>query len=232
MQHRRGEAHISIRAVSKDYAARDRRTRVLDAASAEIRRGEFVVLLGRSGSGKSTLLNLIGGLDRPSAGSVLVDGHDLFAMSERERSLWRRQTVGVVFQTYNLIPTLTVAENLRLPLELLGQRRRQAAAAADEQLAALGLEGYGGAFPDELSGGEQQRVAVARAVIHAPSLVLADEPTGSLDLDTAQQVLALLDDLCRRRGTTLVMATHAREVMGLADRVLHIRAGRIEEAAA
>ena len=153
-------------------------------------------------------------------------------MSEHERSLWRRRAVGVVFQAYNLIPTLTVAENLRLPLELRGERRSAAAAAAEAQLAEVGLSGFGNAFPDELSGGEQQRVAVARALIHRPALVLADEPTGSLDLDTAQRVLDLLDTLCRRRGMTLIMATHAREVMGLADRVLHIRGGRLVEGTA
>ncbi|HEX5514723.1 MAG TPA: ABC transporter ATP-binding protein [Gammaproteobacteria bacterium] len=202
---------------------------MLDNVSIDIRHGEFVVLLGRSGSGKSTLLNLIGGLDTPSGGTVQVDGRDLFALSERERSLWRRQAVGVVFQAYNLIPTLTVAENLRLPLELRGDNRRTAVAAAETQLAAVGLAGFGTAFPEELSGGEQQRVAVARALIHRPSLVLADEPTGNLDLETARQVLALLDDLCRHNRMTLVMATHAREVMGLADRVLSIHAGRIEE---
>jgi len=223
---------LVLRGLSKAYQSRGRTSRVLDDVSARIRRGEFVVLLGRSGSGKSTLLNLIGGLDTPSRGTVLVDGRDLFAMSEHERSLWRRRAVGVVFQAYNLIPTLTVAENLRLPLELRGERRSAAAAAAEAQLAEVGLSGFGNAFPDELSGGEQQRVAVARALIHRPALVLADEPTGSLDLDTAQRVLDLLDTLCRRRGMTLIMATHAREVMGLADRVLHIRGGRLVEGTA
>lgn len=220
---------IAVQRLSKSYTAHGRGTRVLDEVDAEIRRGEFVVLLGRSGSGKSTLLNLIGGLDTPSAGQVLIDGRDLFSLSERERSLWRRLAVGIVFQAYNLIPTLTVLENLRLPLELLGRKRREASVAAEAQLAQVGLGGYGAAFPDELSGGEQQRVAVARALIHKPALVLADEPTGNLDLDTARQVLALLDDLCRRDGMTLVMATHAREVIGLADRVLTIQGGRLQE---
>jgi putative ABC transport system ATP-binding protein len=223
------DIHLALCMLRKAYGARGRTTVVLDGASAKIRRGEFVVLLGRSGSGKSTLLNLIGGLDAPSGGRVRVDGRDLFAMSEHARSLWRREAVGVVFQSYNLIPTLTVEENLRLPLELLGRGRRVAAAVAGEQLAAVDLAGYGRAFPDELSGGEQQRVAVARALIHEPSLVLADEPTGSLDLETARQLLALLDSLRRQRGMTLVMATHAREVIGLADRVLRIQAGRIRE---
>lgn len=223
------DTHISVRSVRKEYASHGRHSSVLDGASVEVGRGEFVVLLGRSGSGKSTLLNLIGGLDTPSGGQVLVDGRDLFAMSERERSLWRREAVGVVFQAFNLIPTLTVGENLRLPLELLGRGRHAAADAAERQLAAVGLDGYSSAFPDELSGGEQQRVAVARAIIHGPSLVLADEPTGNLDIETATQVLELLDDLCRRQRVTLVMATHAREVMGLADRVLRIQAGRLAE---
>jgi putative ABC transport system ATP-binding protein len=224
------DLHIALRDLSKDYAGPG--SPVLREVRAEIRRGEFIVLLGRSGSGKSTLLNLIGGLDTPSAGSVQVDGRDLFSLSERERSLWRRRAVGIVFQAYNLIPTLTVAENLRLPLELVGQSRRAAGAAAEEQLERVGLGGYGRRFPDQLSGGEQQRVAVVRALIHSPQLVLADEPTGNLDLDTARRVLALLDELCRGRGTTLVMATHAREVVGMADRVLTIADGRLREAPA
>jgi ABC-type antimicrobial peptide transport system, ATPase component len=223
---------IVVQHLSKRYAAHGRGTEVLRGVDLAIRRGEFVVLLGRSGSGKSTLLNLLGGLDTPSGGRVLIEGRDLFAQSERERSLWRRLAVGIVFQSYNLIPTLTVLENLRLPLELLGRRRREAAAAAEAQLERVGLGGYGAAFPDQLSGGEQQRVAVARALIHRPALVLADEPTGSLDLETARQVLALLDDLCRSEGMTLVMATHAREVIGLADRVLTLVDGRLRESPA
>ena len=221
------QVHIELDRLSKGFPGRP----VLRELSLEIPRGQFLVLLGRSGSGKSTLLNLIGGLDRPDAGGVRIDGRELFAQSERELSLWRRREVGVVFQGYNLIPTLTVAENLRLPLELLGHDRQGAAAAAAVQLEALGLGGRGDAFPEELSGGEQQRVAVGRALIHQPRLVLADEPTGNLDLDTARRVLALLDELCRRRGATLVMATHAAEVMGLADRVLHIEDGRLREPA-
>lgn len=221
--------HILLRDVHKQYSGRGRSSRVLDGVALNVRRGEFVVLLGRSGSGKSTLLNLVGGLDTPDGGSIMVDGRDLLAMSERDRSLWRREALGVIFQAYNLIPTLTVEENLRLPLELRGGGRRQAAKAAEAQLEAVGLAGFGNAFPDELSGGEQQRVAVARALVHRPSLVLADEPTGNLDLETAGQILALLDDLCRADGMTLLMATHAREVMGLADRVLSIRGGRIVE---
>lgn len=226
------QAQIELQDVTKRYSSRGRSSQVLNGVSLQVQRGEFVVLLGRSGSGKSTLLNLIGGLDQPSSGEIRVDGRDLVAASERERSLWRRAAVGVVFQAYNLIPTLTVLENLRLPLELRDESRRTAACAAEEQLAAVGLEGYGAAFPDELSGGEQQRVAVARALIHKPSLVLADEPTGNLDLETAQQVLALLDRLCRQQRMTLLMATHAREVMGMADRVLSIKDGRIEAAGA
>lgn len=220
--------HIILDKLSKAYPGRG--APVLSAVSAEIGRGEFLVLLGRSGSGKSTLLNLIGALDLPDAGTVRVGGRDLFALSERERSLWRRREVGIVFQAYNLIPTLSVAENLRLPLELLGASRREASSAAAAQLERLGLAGFGGAFPDQLSGGEQQRVAIGRALIHGPALVLADEPTGSLDLDTARQVLGLLDELCRGAGTTLVMATHAPEVIGLADRVLRISAGGLHSA--
>ncbi len=202
---------------------------VLSGVTASIAAGELAVILGRSGSGKSTLLNLIAGIDLPSAGRVVVDGRDLGALSERERTLFRRHRVGFVFQFFNLIPTLTVVENLLLPLELAGKVGPAERDRALSLLDRVGLADRRRSFPDRLSGGEQQRVAVARALAHDPSLVLADEPTGNLDLETGTEVLELLDSLVRSRGKTLVMVTHAREVMGIADRVFTLAEGHLRE---
>jgi putative ABC transport system ATP-binding protein len=220
---------IELRGVTKAYREGDAERVVLRGVDATIRRGELCVLIGRSGSGKSTLLNLIGGIDVPTAGEIVVDGLPLARATEARRTLFRRHHVGFVFQFFNLIPTLTVEENLRLPLELNGRPRDAARARAGALLAEVGLADRGPAFPEQLSGGEQQRVAVARALIHEPLLVLADEPTGNLDLDTGRQVLDLLDRLTRRAGRTLVMATHSPEVVGLADRIFRLQDGRLVE---
>lgn len=217
--------YIELRDLWKHYEGRGRPRPVLRGLQAGILRGEFVVLVGRSGSGKSTLLNLIGGLDRPTRGDVVVDEQPLSALGEDQLARLRRTKVGYVFQFFNLLPTLSVEENLLLPLELIGVVDEPAANRARHWLAQVGLDGRGRDYPDELSGGEQQRVAIARALIHEPGLLLADEPTGNLDLATAKDVLRLLDDLCRKAGTTLVMATHSPEVIGLADRVLNIADG-------
>ncbi len=202
---------------------------VLEGITGGIAAGEFVVVLGRSGSGKSTLLNLLGGLDRPSSGCVMLGGRDLHRMPDADLTRLRRRRFGFVFQAYNLIPTLSVAGNLALPLALNG-RAGEAAAAVEQWLDRVGLSGFGAAGPDTLSGGEQQRVAVARALIHEPDVILADEPTGNLDLDNAARVVDLLDELCREGGRTLVMVTHSREVVGRADRLLTIRDGRLADA--
>jgi putative ABC transport system ATP-binding protein len=204
---------------------------VLDAVSGEIDAGEFVVVLGRSGSGKSTLLNLLGGLDRPTSGRVRLGGEDLYELPDAELTRLRRRRIGFVFQSFNLIPTLTVAENVALPLSLNGRGGLEANAAVADWLERVGLDGFGDAGPDTLSGGEQQRVALARALIHEPDVILADEPTGNLDLDNAARVVDLLDRLCRDSGRTLVMVTHSREVVGRADRLLAIRNGRLVDAA-
>ena len=211
--------------VSKTYG----RTVVLDRVDFSAQRGEFVVVVGRSGSGKSTLLRLIAGLEEPDRGMIEYGERRLDRMSESERAAFRRREIGFVFQFFNLIPTLTVAENVALPLALNGVPKAAAAARVAALLEDLGLAGSGERFPEELSGGEQQRIAIARAIAHEPRLVLADEPTGNLDLETAERVLALLDDVCRRHRTTLVMATHSREVIGHADRVLTIRNARLAE---
>jgi putative ABC transport system ATP-binding protein len=216
---------IELLNVSKAYGSQT----VLDGASVTIERGEFVVVIGRSGSGKSTLLRLVGGLELPNVGMVRIGGEDIGALSERARAVLRRTTLGFVFQFFNLIPTLTVAENVELPLALNDVARSRAQRRSLELLDELGLASCADRFPEELSGGEQQRVAIARAVVHEPRLVLADEPTGNLDLETADQVLELLQRTCRERGATLIMATHSAEVAGRAERVLTIRAGQIAE---
>jgi putative ABC transport system ATP-binding protein len=216
---------VELRGVTKAYREGDAERAVLRGVDVAIARGELCALVGRSGSGKSTLLNLIGGIDVPTAGEVVVDGLSLGTASETARTAFRRRHVGFVFQFFNLIPTLTVEENLRLPLELIGAARDRARSRAAALLGELGLADRAHTFPEHLSGGEQQRVAIARALVHEPALVLADEPTGNLDLETGRQVLDLLDRLTRRAGRTLVIATHSPEVAGLADRILRLENG-------
>jgi putative ABC transport system ATP-binding protein len=200
---------------------------VLEGVDLEVAKGAFVALLGPSGSGKSTLLNLVSGIDTPDAGEVEVAGVRLHALSERDRTLFRRDHVGFVFQFFNLVPTLTVLENLLLPLELAGRTTPAHRERARGLLDRVGLADREGAWPDRLSGGEQQRVAVARALAHGPELVLADEPTGNLDLAAGRRVLALLEELVRDAGTTLFMVTHSVEAASRADRVIELRGGRI-----
>ena len=220
-------AFIRLLGLSKAYQEGDRRRVVLADASAEFARGEFVALVGRSGSGKSTLLNLVSGIDRADAGQIWVGGRELTALGERERTLFRRRQIGFIFQFFNLIPTLSVLENVTLQLELNGTSPKAARAAAEPLLAAVGLLDRAATFPDKLSGGEQQRVAIARALIHDPLLVLADEPTGNLDEGTGGSVLALLDQLTRQAGKNLLMVTHSPESAARADRVFHLRDGKL-----
>jgi len=215
---------IHLRGVSKAYLEAGRPRQVLDGVDLHIARGEFVCVMGRSGSGKSTLLNVLSGIDTPDAGQVLFDGCDLARLDDRARTLHRRRHLGFVFQFFNLVPTLSVAENVAMPLELNARADDTAVAA---WLARVGLASRAASYPDMLSGGEQQRVAIARALVHAPALVLADEPTGNLDADTAEQVLALLLELCRDQGTTLLVASHSAEMARAADRVLLLDHGRL-----
>jgi putative ABC transport system ATP-binding protein len=205
---------------------------VLDGARLAVERGQFVAIMGRSGSGKSTMLRLMGGLESADKGAVLVDGTDLTLLTEAERALRRRSGLGFVFQSFNLIPTLTVAENVELPLALNDVAPAQVRRRSRELLAELGLANCSERFPEDISGGEQQRAAIARAVIHEPKLVLADEPTGNLDTETAKHVLELLRRTCRERNATLIVATHSAELAAQAVRVVTIRAGRIEDVAA
>jgi putative ABC transport system ATP-binding protein len=206
----------------KDYREGDETRHVLREASLEIAEGEMVAIRGRSGSGKSTLLNLVAGIDRPTSGDVWVAGTCLSRLSPTERTLFRRDHLGFVFQFFNLVPTLTVLENVQLPAELGGLSPAEAAERARALLAEVSLEGRERTFPDRLSGGEQQRVAVARALVRDPRLILADEPTGNLDDATGEVVMALLDRVTRQAGRTLVLVTHSAQVAAMADRVLAI----------
>jgi putative ABC transport system ATP-binding protein len=215
--------------LTKSYYEGDVQRVVLQNAHAEFQPGEITAILGKSGSGKSTLLNLIGGIDAPDRGQIWLDGQELSSLSERERTLFRRARIGFVFQFYNLIPTLTVGENVSLPLELNKVPRPQAQEKVKSLLDAVGLLERLETFPEKLSGGEQQRVALARALVHDPLLILADEPTGNLDEETGTQVLAMLAHLTREQHRTLLLVTHSREAAAHADRVLRLTHGQLLE---
>ena len=222
---------IELIGVSKSYREGDRSLEVLTDASAAIEAGERVAILGPSGSGKSTLLNLISGIDQPEGGQVRVGGIDLGALSERDRTLFRRKRIGFVFQFFNLLPTLTALENLLLPLELADAvGAAEAEARARHLLDGIQLSDRAETFPDRLSGGEQQRIAIARALIHGPDLLLADEPTGNLDQDTGERVVGLLDELVSASGTTMVVVTHSLALASRMDRILHVDRGQLVEA--
>ena len=218
---------IALRAIGKTYASPAGAFQALSAVDLSIRRGEFVAVVGQSGSGKSTLLNLLAGIDRPSSGQIHVDGQALHALPEKALSAWRGRAVGIVFQFFQLLPTLTAAENVMLPMDF-GKRwpARERRPRALELLARLGVAEQADKLPGALSGGQQQRVAVARALANAPALLLADEPTGNLDSHTAQGLLALLGELVRE-GQTIVMVTHEHAAIRHATRVITLADGRI-----
>jgi putative ABC transport system ATP-binding protein len=220
-------AFLEIKGVTKSYIEGGQSHPVLRQVDLSIPKGEFVALLGASGSGKSTLLNLLSGIDLAEEGSILLNGQDLSAMDEGQRTLFRRQYIGFIFQFFNLLPTLTVLENITLPAELKGTPLPEAQTAARRLLGEVGLGDREAAFPDRLSGGEQQRVAIARALVHDPLLVLADEPTGNLDEDNGVQIMALLEKLTRQASKNLIMATHNLENAQRADRILHLREGKL-----
>ncbi|WP_412070372.1 ABC transporter ATP-binding protein [Rubrivirga sp. IMCC43871] len=218
---------LDLRGVVKRYREGDATRDVLQGVDLAMPRGTVGALVGRSGAGKSTLLNVMSGIDRPDGGTVTVDGVSLGALSERDRTLFRRRHVGFVFQFYNLVPTLTVAENVRFLLDLDGapDARERAAALLDE----VELADRADTFPDRLSGGEQQRVAIARALAHDPALVLADEPTGDLDARTGERILDLLETMTRERGRSLLMVTHDESTLTRVDTVFRLADGRVTE---
>lgn len=216
---------IRIAGLCKAYREGAGERRVFRDFHAEVAAGERLALVGRSGCGKSTLLNLISGMDRPDAGSIHVDGTEVSGLDEQAATLFRRRHVGFVFQFFNLIPTLTVIENLLMPLEMTGGVDAAGRQRARGLLERVGLGDREGAFPDALSGGEQQRIAIARALVHQPDVLLADEPTGTLDEDTAEEVLALLDELTGQGRVTVVLVTHSMAVARRMDRVLRLGGG-------
>jgi putative ABC transport system ATP-binding protein len=218
---------VRLHNLSKAYEEAGKLHTILHSVTVDVNEGSFVVLLGKSGSGKSTLLNLIGGIDIPTEGEIWIKDARLTSLSERDLTLFRRDNIGFIFQFFNLIPTLTVVENISLPHELRGRSRRESEKEARLLLDRVGLADRANAYPDRLSGGEQQRVAIARALIHRPLLILADEPTGNLDEDTSATVLNLLLELTRESGRTLIMATHSTEVVPYADVVYHIHEGKL-----
>ncbi|NJL93200.1 MAG: ABC transporter ATP-binding protein [Anaerolineae bacterium] len=223
------QALVELQAVSKTFTEGGRERSVLAGVDVTFHEGEFAVILGKSGSGKSTLLNVISGVDEPDQGTIRIRGQQVTGLRERERTLFRRDHLGIIFQFFNLIPTLTVQENIMLPYELRGASRKQGEARARALLEEVGLPDRAATFPDRLSGGEQQRVAIARALVHEPLLILADEPTGNLDGDTGTAVLELLLRLTREAGRTLLMVTHSMDVVPYADRVFRLRDGELDE---
>ena len=220
-------ALIEVENLVKRYTEGGRERMVLDHANLSIHEGEFFVMLGKSGSGKSTLLNMISAIDHADSGKITINGTEITALSEQQQTLFRRDHIGIIFQFFNLIPTLTVLENVTLPRELAGINRREAQTKARVLLERVGLGNRADTFPDKLSGGEQQRVAIARALAHEPLVVLADEPTGNLDEETGEKVLALLLELTRDAGRTLVMATHNPDIVPLANRVGRLQDGQL-----
>lgn len=216
---------LQTKALKKYYGMGDTQVRALDGVDLSVEQGEFVAIVGTSGSGKSTLLHMLGGLDRPTEGKVIVDGRDIFSLKDEALTIFRRRKIGFVFQSYNLVPVLSVWENIVLPIELDGAR-------VDEEyvravIATLGLESKLYSLPGQLSGGQQQRVAIARALAAKPAILLADEPTGNLDSKTSQDVLGLMKVTGRKFAQTMVMITHNEEIAQLSDRIVRIEDGRI-----
>ena len=216
---------LETKDLRKVYGTGDTAVRALDGVDLTIEHGEFVAIVGTSGSGKSTLLHMLGGLDRPTSGSVTVDGKDIFSFKEEALTIFRRRKIGFVFQSYNLVPVLNVQENIVLPIQLDG--RRVDKAFVRQIVRTLGLEERLEALPSQLSGGQQQRVAIARALAAAPAIILADEPTGNLDSRTSQDALGLLKITSQKFSQTIVMITHNEEIAQMADRILRIEDGRI-----
>ena len=216
---------LETRDLKKYYGSGDTQVKALDGVDLSIEQGEFAAIVGTSGSGKSTLLHMLGGLDRPTSGTVTVDGKDIFALKDEALTIFRRRKIGFVFQSYNLVPVLSVWENIVLPVELDGRRVDQAY--VEEVIGTLGLEKKLRNLPSQLSGGQQQRVAIARALATKPAILLADEPTGNLDSKTSQDVLGLMKVTGQKFAQTMVMITHNEGLAQMADRIVRIEDGRI-----
>lgn len=222
---------IQLEGVDHDYGRSEESAQVhaLSEVNLAIEAGSFVVLMGPSGSGKSTLLNLIGAVDRPSAGRILLDGLDIASLDERDLVQLRRKTLGFIFQFFNLIPTLTVRENIGFPLALVRTGRRETLSRVDEVLSRIGLAHRSHHYPNELSGGEMQRVAIGRAVVHRPPIILADEPTGNLDSRTGETILQLIGTVHQQDRATIVMATHSDRAASFGQRIVRVIDGRVDE---
>ena len=218
-------AILETRGLRKIYGSGDTEVRALDGVDLTVEKGEFAAVVGTSGSGKSTLLHMLGGLDRPTGGSVIVDGRDLSTLKDEELTIFRRRKIGFVFQNYNLVPVLNVYENIVLPIQLDGGQPDKAH--TDQIIETLGLGSKLQNLPNNLSGGQQQRVAIARALAAKPAIILADEPTGNLDSRTSQDVMSLLKVTSQRFAQTIVMITHNEEIAQMADRIIRIEDGRI-----
>ena len=216
---------LETKALHKHYGSGEAEVRALDGVDLTVEKGEFAAVVGTSGSGKSTLLHMLGGLDRPTSGSVSVDGKDIFSLKDEALTIFRRRNIGFVFQNYNLVPVLSVYENIVLPIQLDGQKPD--AAYVDQIIETLGLEKKLRNLPNNLSGGQQQRVAIARALAAKPAIILADEPTGNLDSKTSQDVMALLKITSEKFAQTIVMITHNEEIAQMADRIIRIEDGKI-----
>ena len=223
---------LHLKNLSRSFKEGARTHHVLDNVTASIADGEAVAIIGRSGSGKSTLLNVVSGIDRVDSGTVELDGRDVSSLAEPERTRFRRRHIGFIYQFFNLVPTLDAEENVRLVLELNGIRGAEAKRRSAAMLAEVGLGDRLHGAIDTFSGGEQQRVAIARALVHEPKLLLADEPTGNLDEETARQVFPLVMSLVRKRGATLLLVTHDRALAATTDRVLEMRDGKLDSASA
>ena len=218
-------AILQTKDLKKYYGAGDTQVKALDGVDLSVEQGEFVAIVGTSGSGKSTLLHMLGGLDRPTSGSVMVDGKDIFSLKDEALTIFRRRKIGFVFQSYNLVPVLSVWENIILPIQLDGNKVDTAY--VQKVIATLGLEKKLQNLPNQLSGGQQQRVAIARALATKPAILLADEPTGNLDSRTSQDVLSLMKVTGQKFSQTMVMITHNEEIAQMADRIVRIEDGRI-----
>ncbi len=218
---------VRLENLSKFYIEGETKHQILDSVSIDFVKSKFTVMLGKSGSGKSTILNLISGIDIPDSGDVYIDNKTITKLSEKERTLFRRDNIGIIFQFFNLIPTLTILENVTLPQELMGIESSKYLKNSKDLLEKVGMSNRLNAYPDKLSGGEQQRVAIARALAHNPSLILADEPTGNLDTQTGKIVLDLLLNLTREFGKTMIMATHSNDIIPFADEVFRLEQGKL-----